>query len=138
MYMERISESFSKQSFLSTIGAKLESVELGKVSVSCAARDDLKQHTGVLHAGVICAVADVACAYAAMTTVPDNCGVVSAEFKVNLLRPMAGAQIIAAGRVVKPGKSLVVTDADVVDSGTNKLIAKMMGTMVVIENEHRT
>ena len=136
MTEKQITESFSKQSFLSTIGARLESVEAGQVAVSCSSRDDLKQHTGVLHAGVLCTIADVACGYAAMTLVPDHCSsIVSVEFKVNLLRPVGGKKVIATGRVIKPGKTLMIAEAEVVDDDTGKLVAKMLGTMMVMKGE---
>lgn len=135
MTEKQITESFSKQSFLSTIGARLESVEAGQVAVSCSSRDDLKQHTGVLHAGVLCTIADVACGYAAMTRLPDYCSIVSVEFKVNLLRPVGGKKVVATGRVIKPGKTLMIAEADVVDDDTGKLVAKMLGTMMVTKGE---
>ena len=135
MTEKQITESFSKQSFLSTIGARLESVEAGQVAVSCSSRDDLKQHTGVLHAGVLCTIADVACGYAAMTLVPDHCSVVSVEFKVNLLRPVGGKKVIATGHVIKPSKALMIAEAEVVDDDTGKLVAKMLGTMMVTKGE---
>ncbi len=135
MTKKQITESFSRQSFLAAIGARLESVEAGQVAVSCSSRDDLKQHTGVLHAGVLCTIADVACGYAAMTLVPDHCSVVSVEFKVNLLRPVGGKKVIATGHVIKPSKALMIAEAEVVDDDTGKLVAKMLDTMMVTKGE---
>lgn len=135
MTEKQIAESFSIQSFRSTIGARLEYVDDGMTIISCPSRDDLKQHTGVLHAGVLCTIADVACGYAAMTMAPDHCSIVSVEFSVNLLRPMGGKKVVATGRVIKPGKMLMVTEADVVDDDTGKLVASMLGTMMVTKGE---
>lgn len=135
MTEKQIAESFSKQNFLSTIGARLEYVDDGMTIISCPSRDDLKQHTGVLHAGVLCTIADVACGYAAMTRLPDYCSVVSVEFKVNLLRPVHGKKVVATGRVIKPGKTLMIAEAEVVDDDTGKLVAKMLGTMMVTKGE---
>ena len=135
MTEKQITKSFSRQSFLAAIGARLESVEAGQVAVSCSSRDDLKQHTGVLHAGVLCTIADVACGYAAMTLVPDHCSVVSVEFKVNLLRPVGGKKVIATGHVIKPSKALMIAEAEVVDDDTGKLVAKMLDTMMVTKGE---
>ena len=55
----RILESFNKQTFMGLIGAKLEYVEYGKVSVSCENRKDLSQQHGFLHGGVIMSIADI-------------------------------------------------------------------------------
>ncbi len=135
MTEKQITESFSTQSFLSAIGARLEYANDGMSIISCPARDDLKQHTGVLHAGVLCTIADVACGYAAMTLLPDHCSVVSVEFKVNLLRPVRGKKVVATGRVLKAGKTLTIAEAEVVDDDTGKLVAKMLGTMMVMKDE---
>ena len=134
MNWHQLQASFAKQSFLAAIGAKLEYAGEGTAIVSCPSREDLKQQTGVLHAGVLSTVADVACGYAAMSLVPEAYSVVSVEFKVNLLRPASGSKITATGRVIKPGKTLIVVEADVVDDDTGKAAAKMTGTMMVIKD----
>lgn len=135
MNEQRIRDSFSKQSFLKTIGAELESVEKGRVCVSCELRDDLKQHTGVMHAGVICTIADVACGYAAMSVAGEDSTALSTEFKVNLLRPMQGKKAIATATVIKPGKTITITEAEVIDADSGKLVAKMIGTMINVKGE---
>ena len=130
---DRIAESFGKQRFLSTIGARLETVEPGRVTISCGARADLTQQDGFMHAGVIATVADVACGYAAMSLMGEDYRMMSVEFKLNMLRPMAGARVLATGRVVKPGKTLFVTEAEVRDADSGKLIAQMLGTMIAVK-----
>ncbi len=132
---ERIASSFDKQSFLSTIGAKLCSVESGKVVITCESRSDLAQQNGFMHAGVISTIADVACGYAAMSTAPDGYNVMSVEFKQNLLRPMTGAKLAVTGSVVKSGRTLIITEAEAVDADSGKLIAKMLGTMIAVKEK---
>ena len=61
--------------------------------------------------------------------------IVSVEFKVNLLRPVGGKKVVATGRVIKPGKTLMIAEAEVVDDDTGKLVAKMLGTMMVAKGE---
>ena len=125
---ERIFKSFEKQSFLSLIGAKIETVEKGKVSISCESKDTLLQQQGLLHGGVITALADVAGGYAALTTMPENAEVLTVELKINLMRPATTKKVIAIGEVIKAGKTLVVVEATVTDEA-NKILAKMMSTM---------
>ena len=125
---------------MQTIGARLEAVEQGRVSIRLPYRDDLTQQHGFLHAGVIAAVADSACGYAALTTMPAEAAVLSIEFKVNMLAPAKGESIVARAEVVRAGKTIVVCRADVhsVSDGQEKLVAAMQGTMMVVRGKDLT
>lgn len=126
----RISESFSKQGFLTLIGAKIEHVEKGKVIFSCQRKETLTQQQGLLHGGVVTSLADVSCGYAALTTMADDSEVLTVEFKINLIRPAMAETIIATGQVVKAGKRLVITESVVTDESGKAVIAKMLATMI--------
>ena len=95
-------------------------------------RPELGQQHGFLHAGVITTIADVAAGYAAYSTMPPNSEVLSVEFKVNLLRPGVGERFIARARVIKPGRTLTVVQADVfaIAHGAEKQVASFQGTMI--------
>lgn len=125
---ERIHKSFSKQSFLTLIGAKIESVEKGKVIFSCESKETLLQQQGLLHGGVVTALADVAGGYAALTTMPEDSEVLTVELKINLMRPATSKKIIAVGEVIKAGKTLVIVESTVTGAD-GKIIAKMISTM---------
>jgi uncharacterized protein (TIGR00369 family) len=112
------------------IGAELEQVEYGKVVVSCKRKDDLTQQQGLIHGGVVTTLADVSCGYAALTTMPDYAEVLTVELKVNLIRPASSNKIIATGVVIKSGRTLVITEATVTDTTGEKIIAKMLATMI--------
>jgi len=86
----RVQASFDRQAFMRTVGARLVSVERGQVTIEWPFSNDLTQQHGFLHAGVVAAVADSACGYAALSLMPAEAAVLSVEFKVNLLRPAAG------------------------------------------------
>lgn len=130
----RIKESFDKQKFMHHIGAKLESVEEGKVSISIENKGQLSQQEGFMHAGATTTIADSAAGYAALTMMPKDREVVSVEFKVNLLRPAAGTKFMANAWVVKPGRQLTVVEAEVVDLDSGKLVAKFQGTMFSVSS----
>jgi len=132
MSLEQVHPSAEKQEFLKLIGAELTRVALGEVEFSLAYREDLTQQHGFVHGGVITTLADVACGYAALTVMPDASEVLSVEFKVNLLRPAAGTRFIARARVLKPGKTLTVAQADVfaVTADGEKQVATMLATMI--------
>jgi uncharacterized protein (TIGR00369 family) len=97
----RVRRSFALQRVMETIGARLARVAPGEVDVELPFRDDLTQQNGFLHAGIVSTVLDSACGYAAFTLMPADAGVLSIEFKVNLLAPARGERVIARGRVVR-------------------------------------
>ena len=137
---ERVRDSFARQQLMGTIGALLESVEPGRVSIRLPFRDDLTQQHGFLHAGTIAAVADSACGYAALSLMPADAAVLSVEFKVNMLAPAKGESIVARAEVIRPGRNIMVCRADVhaLDGGSEKLIAAMQGTMMVVRDRALT
>ncbi len=128
----RIRSSAAKQAFLQLIGAQITKIAAGEVHFELPFRAELTQQHGFLHAGVVATLADVACGYAAYTLMPEDSEVLSVEFKVNLLRPSAGNKFIARARVIKPGKTLTVTQADVFAATDNgeKQVATMLATMI--------
>jgi uncharacterized protein (TIGR00369 family) len=131
-YASRVRESFARQRVMQLIGASLGRVEPGAVDIALAYRDDLTQQNGYLHAGILTAVADSACGYAAYTLMPIDADVLSVEFKVNLLRPAAGEAFVAEARVVKAGATLTVVRCDVYAraAGEAKMVATMLATMI--------
>ena len=130
----RVRASFGKQKLMTTIGATLEEVAEGRVSIRLPYRDDLTQQHGFLHAGAIATVADSACGYAALTMMPSDAAVLSVEFKVNMLAPAKGEAIVARAQVIRSGRTIVVCRADVyaLQGGAEKLVAAMQGTMMVV------
>ena len=135
-YEARVRRSFARQRIMHTLGATLEHVAPGAVDIALPYRDDLVQQHGFLHAGVLATVADSACGYAALTLMPSGSGVLSIEFKVNLLAPARGPRVLARGRVIRAGRTITVCHADVVavDDGSESLLAVMQGTMLVVTN----
>jgi uncharacterized protein (TIGR00369 family) len=126
--------SFAQQSIMKLIGANLSLVEPGVVEIRLPYRKDLTQQNGYLHAGIVTTIADSACGYAALTLMPAGSGVLSVEFKVNLLRPAKGAQFLARAEVIKAGKTLTVVRADVfaLSENSRTLVATMQGTMMCL------
>src|SRR5258707_13603924 len=124
----RVRSSFARQMLMLTIGARVTHVAPGEVDVELPFRDDLSQQHGFLHAGVVSAISDSACGYAALTLMPPDAAVLTSEYKVNLLSPAAGDAIIARGRVLKAGRTLIVTrgDAFALKGGEEKLGATML------------
>ena len=133
-FATRVRTSFDRQPLMTTLGATLEKVEAGAVSIRLPFRDDLTQQNGFLHAGAIAAVADSACGYAALSLMPVGADVLSIEFKINMLSPAKGDAIVARGEVIRAGKKIMVCRADVLslNGREEKLVAAMQGTMMVV------
>ena len=133
-FADEVAASFAQQSIMSLIGARLTLVEPGIVEITRPYRKDLTQQNGYLHAGIVTTIADSACGYAAFTLMPAGTGVLSVEFKVNLLRPAKGDTFLSRAEVIKAGKTLTVVRADVFALTENKptLIATMQGTMICV------
>lgn len=130
----RVRDSFARQAAMRLIGAELARVAPGEVDIRLPFRADLTQQHGSLHAGIVTAIADSACGYAALTLMPPSAGVVSVEFKVNLLAPAAGEAFVARARVKRSGRTLSVCTADVyaLRDGEERPVATMLGTMMAV------
>lgn len=135
-FEERVRESFARQRAMETIGARLVEVRPGATEVELPFRDDLTQQHGFLHAGIVTAVVDSACGYAALSLMPAGAAVLTVEYKVNLLAPAAGERFLARGRVVRPGRTLIVCTGEVVavDGATEVTVAIMQTTMMSLRD----
>jgi uncharacterized protein (TIGR00369 family) len=131
----RVRESFWQQELMKTIGARLTRIAPGEVEIELAFREDLTQQDGFLHAGIITAMVDSACGYAAFTLMPANSNVLTIEYKVNFVSPALGQRMIARGRVTKPGRTITVCAGDVFaqSDGQEKLVATMLATMMRLD-----
>jgi len=137
-FERRVRASFARQTFMATLGATLERVEPGVVTIALARRDDLAQQHGFLHAGVVTSIVDSACGYAALSLMRPGAAVLSVEFKVNLLAPAAGERFRAEGRVLKAGRTLTVCAGEVhgiAGDGRETLVAALQATMIAVERE---
>ena len=133
----RVRASFEKQKIMRLLGATLTSIEPGQVEITLPFRDELTQQHGFLHAGAVTTILDSACGYAALSVMPEGAGVLSIEFKVNLLAPAKGSRFIARGRVVRAGRTIVVCTGDVVvlqDGKEEQSVATMLATMLVVQD----
>jgi uncharacterized protein (TIGR00369 family) len=130
----RVRASFARQEVMRTIGATLVSVQPGAVEIVLPFRTDLTQQHGFLHAGIVATILDSACGYAAFSLMPTNMAVLAVEFKINLLSPATGSQIVAKAQVKKVGRTLTVCTADAYayGEGEPKLVATMLSTIMAV------
>lgn len=130
----RIQASFDRQGMMTTLQAQLQSVSRGQVAISAPMLSTTSQQHGAAHAALTFALGDSAAGYSALTLMPEESEVMTAEIKINLLAPAKGERLRATGRVIKPGRRLMVVSAEVhaIDAGTETLVAVLMGTMVPV------
>ena len=126
--------SFARQRFMATLGASLERIAPGEVAIAFTHREELTQQHGFLHAGVMTSVADSACGYAALSLMEPGTGVLSVEFKVNMLAPAVGERFTATGRVVRSGRTLTVCAGEVTTERDGETVAVllMQATMMAV------
>lgn len=132
---DRIQRSFDAQGLMATLGARLQHVQAGEVHIALPFSTHLSQQMGFLHAGAITSIVDSACGYAALTQAPVGMEVVTAEFKINLMRPGIGHHFLAIGKVQNAGRLLTVCTGEVrayADGAEEafKVIALMQATIV--------
>ena len=131
---KRIESSFSAQAMMRTLGAELASVEPGCVIITAPILPTSTQQHGFGHAGLTFSIGDSAAGYAALTLMPEDSEVLTAEMKINLLAPAKGDLLRATGKVIKPGRRLMVVQAEVeaIDGDEVTTIAILQGTMVPV------
>ena len=125
---------FKAAPFMVDMGVEPTRVGSGRVSTEMALEPRHFQHTGVVHAGVLAAMADHSMGAAAQTMSPEGHWILTAEFKTNLLRGARGDKLICEAWVLKPGKQVMFTEAEVhavSSSGERTLCVKASGTMAV-------
>ena len=128
----KVAKSFESQAFMKTIGAKLDSVDEGRVVISVELKSSMMQQHGFGHAGVTFSIGDSAAGYAALTKMEKNQEVLTSEMKIHLMSPADGKILKAVGSVLKAGRRLLVVQSNIYsgDEKNEKLIATMLGTMV--------
>lgn len=134
--VKKINQSFADQSLMGSIGASIASLDYGVATLTSPIRDGFKQQQGFGHAALTFALGDTAAGYAALSVMPENCEVLTTEMKINLLAPAMGVQLRAEGRVIKPGRRLVIVQADVYadqEDGSARHIALLTGSMIPVE-----
>ena len=133
-YQARVRASFERQQAMQTLGIEIARLEPGEIELTMPYSRAYTQQHGFVHAGVIATALDSACGYAAFSLMPGDAAVLTVEFKVNLLAPAKGERFVFRSRVVKPGRTITVCDAQAVavDAGTEKLVATMTGTMMAV------
>jgi len=126
---ERVRMAVAQQPFMTTLGVTLARAAPGEVDLELPFDERLTQQHGFLHAGAVAAVLDSACGYAAWSAADGEVDVLTVEYKINLLEPAVGEQVLCQGRVVRSGGRLTVCRGEAY--ADEKLVAASTTTMAV-------
>ncbi|MDH2382887.1 PaaI family thioesterase [Bradyrhizobium sp. CER78] len=107
--LERLIATNASAAFNRLVGLEVISAGAGEVELRMPWRDDLTQYAGHLHAGVIAALLDTACGFAAASVVGS---VTASHFSMNCLRPAMGHGFIAKGTLVRAGRRQIFARAE--------------------------
>ena len=136
---ERVRESFERQGMMRHLGARLLRVEHGLCEIVLPYSDQVTQQQGGFHGGAVGAVADIAGGYAALTLAPEGMEVTTVEFKINFLAAYRDGELHACGRVLRAGRRIIVTSAEVahVDAaGKHSACAVMQQTLAPVPKHY--
>jgi len=133
-FEDRVRASFARQGAMHTIGASIGVLSPGYCAIELTPRPALSQQHGYVHAGIVAAIVDSAGGYAGFTLFPADSSVLTVEFKLNLLAPARGEQLVAEGFVVKSGRTLTITRGEVhaIERGRRTLVALMQQTLMTM------
>ena len=132
---ERVAMSLARQGMMTHLGVRLLSASEGQVALALTYSDKLTQQQGGFHGGAIGALADIAGGYAALTVAPEGMEVVTVEYKINFLNSLQGGEIRAMGKVLKVGRRVIVSSAEVVhidENGKTTACAVMQQTLAPV------
>lgn len=130
----KIEASFAAQPAMALLNARLSRVESGEVELTLPFDRKITQQHGFVHAGMLGAVMDSACGYAALSTMPLESGILTIEYKMNCLAPAKGEFFRLLGSVRKRGRTIVVAECEAWahDGESVKLVATMSATEMSI------
>lgn len=134
-YARVVHESFSKQGLMSTLGARIVTLEPGYCVIEMPYSAAVSQQQGFFHNGAVGAIADTAAGYAAYSLMPPGAEILTTEYKINLVRAAVPPVLRAEGRVLRAGKTLTVCRADIYHERANgpELCALLQATMMRVD-----
>ena len=112
-YDAEVRYRFAQQPYNLSIGAHITDVKPGRVEVVVPTRSDLVQHNGFFHGGLIAGLADIAGGFAGWSLVEADQGMLTIEYKLNIVAPGLGDELRSVGEVVSRGRSIIVTRIDI-------------------------
>ncbi|MDE2081413.1 MAG: PaaI family thioesterase [Burkholderiales bacterium] len=132
--LEALRGFFRLAPFMVDLGVEPVALGEGRVTAVLPIAPRLLQHTGQVHAGVMASLADHAMGSAAQALAPAGRWAITAELKTSQLRPARGTRLVCEAVVIKPGRNLSFTEAEVFAEGEGErtLVMKASATMALV------
>lgn len=129
----RVAHELNAQGVTPLLDVVIDQQEPGRIVLSMPITPKIVQQYQVVHGGMVAVIADSASGLAGISLLPPADGVLSIEFKINLLGPGRGQRMIARGEVLKAGRTVIIAKADVycVDNGIETHTAILTNTLLV-------
>ena len=133
-HADRVRNIFERQGYMQTLGVTLESVEPGQVVASMVPTDAVAQQHGFMHAGAVAGLLDTVCGAAAYSLMPADAGVLTVEYKINLMAPADGDRVVGTGLVIRSGRTLSVCRGEAIAyrGPDAKTVAVLQATMMTV------
>jgi uncharacterized protein (TIGR00369 family) len=134
-----VERGFAEAPFVHENGIRLQACSPGVIESSVELTPHHFQHTGVPHAGLMATLADHTSGAAAISLTAPGEIILTAEFKISLLRAVVAKKLHCRAEVVRPGSQLCFVEASVEAEtldGTRKLVARASVTLAVIGPDH--
>jgi uncharacterized protein (TIGR00369 family) len=106
----------------------------GEAEMTLVADERHANPMGTLHGGILCDLADAAMGMAYYSTLGEGESFTTLELKINFLRPFWTGRLVARGSVVSRGRTVGMTECDVVDE-SGRLIAKATATCLTLRGD---
>jgi uncharacterized protein (TIGR00369 family) len=131
--LEALRAFFASAPFMVDLGVEPVAVGEGTLTTQLRVAPRHLQHTGQVHAGVMASLADHSMGAAAQTLAPEGHWILTAELKTSLLRAAKGERLVCEAKVIKPGRNISFTEAEVwaESAGQRTLVMKASATMAV-------
>ena len=116
------------------IGFRLTAIEPGRATIEFRADERHRNPMGTLHGGILCDIADAAMGMAYASALGEGETFTTIEMKINFLKPIWNAKLLAVGHVVKQGRTVGLVDCDVTDE-KGSLVARASSTLMTLRGE---
>ncbi len=130
---EKLIDRVQRNPYVKHLQIEFTTVEEGYVEARMPLFDEQRQYSGVIHGGILAALADTVAGFVTYTMTPPDKDVLTAELKVSYLRATWGKELIAKGMMVKPGRNVHFSECEIYCDG--KLVSKSSGTFSVVHKQ---
>jgi uncharacterized protein (TIGR00369 family) len=133
-FEQRVRAAFERQRFMQLVGATMTAVGPGTVELAMPITPELTQQHGLVHGGVVSALLDTACGFAASSLMPADAGVLTIEFKVNFLAASRGTLLRARADVRRAGRTVTFVEGEAIAEadGGQRTVATIQATMMCV------